>query len=140
MDRHENVLGIKYSAPDLVRIQDYPRAPRRAAPDALIGCDSLILCALQTGASGTVSGPAAVFGKRFSGLYADWRRGDLAAARVAQERIIAADRAMAGIPQIPAIKAMLRMLGVIECDACRKPLRALTAPELKRWSASSTDI
>jgi len=79
MDRHENVLGIKYSAPDLVRIQDYLRAPRRAAPDALIGCDSLILCALQTGASGTVSGPAAVFGKRFSGLYAVggeaiWRR------------------------------------------------------------------
>lgn len=127
-EKYPNLGGIKFSAPDLMRIQDYMRAfPKRL--DVLIGCDSLVLPALSIGASGTVSGPAMVFPHLFVGLYDSFRNGDLEKAKELQEQIVEMDRSLRGIPGIPAIKAMLKIQGIIASDNHRIPLRPLTSEE-----------
>ncbi len=128
MDRHPNILGIKYSFPDLMRIEDYLLAPQRT-PDVLIGCDSLFLQCLATGGVGTVTGPGAIFHERFSRLYRQYLQGDLTGAMKTQTQIVETDRDMASIPGIPGLKALLKLRGVIRCDTCRKPLRALNRDE-----------
>lgn len=122
------IKGIKYSCPNLMRIEDYLRCANRK-PDILIGCDSLFLQCLTCGGVGTVTGPGAVFHKKFVRLYNQYVEGDLKGAQETQAQIVKLDRALAGIPGIPALKAMLKLIGVIETDVCRKPLRALTTAE-----------
>lgn len=130
MQRHANIRGIKFSAPDLMRLEDYLICCGRSV-DALIGCDSLFMQCLVTGGVGTVSGPGMVFAKRFVKLYNQCRAGDYAGARETQFRIVKTDRALSAIPGIPAIKTMLAMQGIIANDTCRKPFRPVTADEKK---------
>lgn len=127
-DRHANIRGMKFSAPDLMRLEDYLLCAGRPL-DVLIGCDSLFLQCLVTGGAGTVSGPAMVFARRFVTLYNQVRAGDIEGARQTQMRIVETDRALARIPGIPAIKAMLVMQGVIANDTCRKPFRPVNEDE-----------
>lgn len=130
LDTFPNVMGIKYSCPDLMRVEDYLLCSRRQ-PDLLIGCDSLFLQCLMTGGVGTVTGPGAIFHERFNRLYRQYQEGDLRGAAETQRRIVETDRKLAGIPGIPALKSMLMMRGVIRHDTCRAPLRKLTREEYK---------
>lgn len=131
IDENPNAMGIKYSNSDISRIQDYLRAPKTRKAEALIGADSLILSALAAGCVGEVSGPACVFPKRYVGVYDAFMKGDMQTALELQNRIVACSRSIKSVPQIPAIKAMLKMQGVIENDACRRPFRPLTCEEYK---------
>lgn len=128
IEKIPNLRGIKFSAPDLMRVEDYMLAAKRNV-DVLIGCDSLYLQCLITGGVGTVSGPAQVFGKRFSTLYRQYCEGDMDGALETQRRIVETDRKLAGISGIPAIKTLLMMQGIIKDDSCRKPLRPLDTAE-----------
>jgi len=128
MKAFPNVAGIKYSSPDLIRIEDYFVQTERR-PDLLIGCDSLFLQCLMTGGVGTVTGPGSIFHERFTRLYRQYREGDYAGAAETQRQIVKTDRDLDGIPGIPALKALLKMRGVIRTDVCRAPLRALTKDE-----------
>lgn len=127
-ERFPNVAGIKYSCPDLMRIQDYLTQTCRT-PDVLIGCDSLFFQCLSAGGVGTVTGPGSVFHERFNRLYRQYLEGDYAGAMETQKQIVKTDRELVGIPGIPALKALLKMRGVIENDTCRGPLRPLTKAE-----------
>lgn len=128
MMEFKNIVGIKYSSSDLIRVQNYLHYTERK-PELLIGCDSLFLQCLATGGVGTVTGPGAIFHERFNRLYRQYREGDLAGAAVTQQQIVKTDRQLEGIPGIPALKAMLKMRGVIQNDTCRGPLRKLTKEE-----------
>ena len=131
VNANPNCMGIKYSNSDISRIQDYLRAPKTRKTDALIGADSLILSALAAGCVGEVSGPACVFPKWYVGAYEAFVKGDTALALEYQNKIVACSRSIKPVPQIPAIKAMLKMQGVIADDTCRRPFRKLTADEYK---------
>lgn len=131
IDIYPNIIGIKYSNGDIKRIQDYMRAPKTRKADVLIGADSLIVSALAAGCVGEVSGPSCVFPVRFSTLYRAWCNGDLELALEMQNKIVNTARMIQSVPQIPAIKAMLKMQGVIEDDTCRRPFRKLTTEELR---------
>jgi len=125
MEKHDNLMGIKFSAPNLLRIQEYLiGAPREA--DVLIGCDRLAACCVTEGGAGWVSGPAAVFADRFSALYDAIKKEDKASAFRIQREITQTCIDMDGIPEIPAIKYMLKKQGIIQNDTCRMPLRKLT--------------
>ena len=123
-----NIKGIKFSKPDLMRLEDYMLQADRC-PDLLIGCDSLFVQCLTVGGVGEVSGPGAVFHERFTRLYRQYCDGDLASA-IKTQQIVKTDRAIAAIPGIPALKSMLKMRGVIKHDTCRAPLRPLSKSEL----------
>ncbi len=123
-----SLLGIKYSAPDLLRVQDYLRLSPRSC-DVLIGCDRLALAHMAVGGSGWVSGPAAAFAELFAALDQAVINSDQAQAMAVIRRIEEISSAIAGIPEIPAIKYLLVQRGIIQCDYCRRPLRPLTAQE-----------
>lgn len=72
---HANVVGIKNSTSDLVRIQEYLRAKPNFS--VLIGSDRLFLPALSVGADGAVSGNANAFPEPFVALYRAFRAGSL---------------------------------------------------------------
>lgn len=139
IDENKNAVGIKYSNSDIARIQDYLRAPKTKKAEALIGADSLIVSALAAGCVGEVSGPACVFPKRYVGCYEAFVRGDLELALELQNRIVACSRSIKPVPQIPAIKAMLKLQGIIENDTCRRPFRPLTLDEYHLLEAALTE-
>ncbi len=124
-----NIVGIKYSFPNLLRLGEY----LKLAPSfsALIGCDRLVLPALALGAAGTVSGPVAVFPRLFTGLWEAYRKNDIPAAREYQLKIFDTDKALAAFPGIPLLKTYLKEIGVIATDLCRTPFRSLTAQEAR---------
>ena len=113
-----NIKGIKFSKPDLMRLEDYMLACDRR-PDLLIGCDSLFVPCLTIGGVGEVSGPGALFCERFTRMYKQYCEGDLEGAMATQKQIVDTDRKLAAIPGIPALKTLLKLRGVIQCDACR---------------------
>lgn len=128
MKAFPNVAGIKYSSSDLMRVEDYFVHNERDF-DLLIGCDSLFLQCLITGGKGTVTGPGSVFHERFTRLYRQYKEGDYEGAVQTQRQIVKTDRQLSGIPGIPALKALLKMRGVIRTDVCRAPLRPLKKDE-----------
>lgn len=128
MATYDNVVGIKYSSPNLMRVEDYLNTDGRV-PQLLIGCDSLFLQCLTTGGVGTVTGPGSIFHERFNRLYRQFREGDFQGAMETQRKIVETDRKLAGIPGIPALKTLLKLRGVIRTDVCRAPHRPLTDAE-----------
>lgn len=128
MEKFPNVVGIKYSSPDLMRVEDYLEIDGRK-PELLIGCDSLFLQCLMAGGVGTVTGPGSIFHERFTRLYRQYQEGDFAGAAKTQKKIVETDRRLAGIPGIPALKTLLKLRGVIRTDVCRGPLRPLRGEE-----------
>lgn len=130
MAAYKNVVGIKYSSSNLIRIEDYLNTDERV-PQLLIGCDSLFLQCLITGGVGTVTGPGCIFYQRFIRLYKQFLEGDFMGAMETQQKIVETDRELEGIPGIPALKTLLMLKGIIRTDTCRAPLRPLTGIEKK---------
>lgn len=128
IETSSNVVGIKYSSPNLMRIEDYFYQSKKTF-DLLIGCDSLFLQCLITGGVGTVTGPGSIFHERFTRLYKQYSEGDFVGATETQNQIVKTDRDLAAIPGIPALKALLKMRGIICYDNCRAPLRPLRKDE-----------
>lgn len=128
METFTNIVGIKYSSPNLMRVEDYFDQGKKDF-DLLIGCDSLFLQCLMTGGVGTVTGPGSIFHERFTRLYRQVQEGDFEGAMQTQKQIVRTDRELAAIPGIPALKALLKMRGIIRYDNCRGPLRPLRKDE-----------
>lgn len=119
----ENIAGIKYSFPDLLRIQDYIRA--KDGFDVLIGCDRLYLPTLALGGVGTVSGPAVIYDKLFSRIYSHMQNNDYVGALEYQKLIEEQDKALAGYQGIPLLKVFLKKKGIIACEKCRVPFKEI---------------
>lgn len=130
MAAYMNIVGIKYSSPNLMRVEDYLNTDGRV-PQLLIGCDSLVLQCLTAGGVGTVTGPGCIFYHRFIRLFKQFHEGDFRGAMETQKKIVETDRRMEGIPGIPALKTLLMLKGVIRTDTCRLPIRPLTGDERK---------
>jgi len=130
--RHPNLYGVKYSYPDILRMEHYVDCCPGRHMSVLVGNDSLATACYMIGGDGWVSGPAAVFPKRHVELYNALKALDMDKVRDIQYRIMRTADAMGDIPEIPAIKYMLVKMGVIENDTCRPPLRPLTDAEKAR--------
>jgi len=81
--RAKNVVGLKYSYPDFLRVKDYLLC-NNGNFDVVVGTDRLFLPALAMGCVGTVSGVSNCGPKPFITVYDEYRKGDLKAARIAQ--------------------------------------------------------
>ena len=129
METYDNLYGIKFSAPNLLRVEDYVHCCAARTADVLIGNDALALCCLTAGGRGYVSGPGAVFPRYYAAVYDAFREDDLPAARAAQEKVLRLMQRMEGVPEIPAIKYMLWRQDVLSTPVCRRPFRPLDAAE-----------
>ena len=130
--RHPNLYGVKYSYPDILRMEHYVDCCPGRHVSVLVGNDSLATACYMIGGDGWVSGPAAVFPKRHVELYNALKALDMDKVRDIQYRIMRTADAMGDIPEIPAIKYMLVKMGVIDNETCRPPLRPLTDAEKAR--------
>jgi dihydrodipicolinate synthase/N-acetylneuraminate lyase len=125
-----NFVGVKYSAPNLIRISEYIKVIPEGG--VLIGCDRLILPALSLGAVGTVSGPVMAFPRLFTGVWECFCKGELVTARKFQALLLELDNALADFPGVPLLKEILKRRGVINCSLSIAPLRQLSNEEYCR--------
>ena len=84
LKRTKNVIGVKYSYPDFLRVKDYLLC-NNGNFSVVVGTDRLFLAGLSMGCDGTVSGCSNAGPGKFVETYEKFRAGDLAGARKAQE-------------------------------------------------------
>lgn len=83
-DACPNVIGVKYSWADCIRLKDYLNI-RDGNFSVLFGPDRLFLPALAMGADGTVSGVSGPMPEHFVEVYRAWKAGDVEKARQEQK-------------------------------------------------------
>jgi dihydrodipicolinate synthase/N-acetylneuraminate lyase len=127
VDAAPNIVGIKSSNVDLLRLQGYIEA---GGEEFLVFCgvDGLMLPALAVGAKAQVSGNSNVFPETFLALYEAFVAGDLERAR-SRQQVINRIRAVFRDGITPAyFKTGLRLRG-IPAGRVRPPMRELTSEE-----------
>lgn len=84
-DRCKNVVGIKYSYPDYLTVNQY-LAIKDYDFSVMVGADRLFLPALAMGCDGVVSGVSCVYPEPFIKIYEAFNHGDIPGARAAQRQ------------------------------------------------------
>jgi 4-hydroxy-tetrahydrodipicolinate synthase len=125
-----NIIGLKHSDDDQIRLQEY----RRAAGEnfcLLSGDDSVALAALALGANGCVTGKSSTFPEMLVAIYHAFQTGDMPKARKLQSNL---NYLLGGLLDIGVgiglayFKSALRYRG-IDVGGLRSPQRALTGEE-----------
>ena len=110
-DRCENVVGIKYSYPDMIRIGEFLQT-RNGNFSVLVGPDKLFFPALCMGCDGTVSGVSGVYPEPFVEVYKAYQAGDMERARKMQSVAVAYVNALRGGSNMAFFKSALKMRGL----------------------------
>lgn len=128
--RAPNVVGIKYSLPDMARTVQYVGVNNNTFSVAQ-GADNLGYPSLVLGCEGFVSGCANVFPKVYADVYAAYKEGDQAKGMAAQKLAFeAADLLCSGTAcGMAYLKAGLRLMG-IDVGHVRRPLLDASEEEL----------
>lgn len=132
--RTENVVGIKYSYPDFVRLQEYSFV-NGGDFSVLTGTDRLLTAALALGCDGTVSGVSGVWPEPFVRAYEAFCMGDLETARTHQSVATAYCVALKGGSNMSYFKEALKMRG-IDVGGMRRPQLDLTASQLSELKSA----
>ncbi|QJD81977.1 dihydrodipicolinate synthase family protein [Cohnella herbarum] len=106
-----NVIGIKYSYPDYLRINDYLTINEEKF-SVLPGADRLFLPALAMGCDGVVSGISGVYPEPFVAVYKAFIDGDLTKARRLQRLAIRFCEALKNGSNMAYFKEALKFRGV----------------------------
>lgn len=119
-----NVVGVKYSYPDMTRVLQYTRV-KGGDFSVVFGADHMFLPALIAGCDGTVSGCSGPFPEPFVDVYREFKAGNMEAAQKAQK--LATDLAwlMKGGSDMSIFKNILTFRGV-RGGHMRKPLLDLS--------------
>ena len=107
-----NIVGIKDSSGDLQNLIEYVRVTPRDKFAVFQGRDTLIVPALQFGAAGAVPGTCNIAPELCVGLYAAFRRGDVAGAQAIQLRLSPLRLGLAIGTAPGPIKAAMNLLGL----------------------------
>lgn len=129
----KNVVGVKYSWPDVRRVNEYLRV-RGGDFSVVPGADDLFLPCLVCGCDGVVSGCSGPFPEAFVDVYKAFKAGDLEAARKAQVHATELVKLMAFGGDMSIFKNILTFRGVTG-GYMHKPLLDLTeeqAADLKK--------
>lgn len=120
----KNVVGVKYSWPDVRRINEYLRI-RDGNFSVVPGADDLFLPCLVCGCDGVVSGCSGPFPEAFVDVYKAFQDGDLQAARRAQVHATRLVQIMKFGSDMSIFKHILTFRG-IPGGHMRRPLLDLT--------------
>jgi 4-hydroxy-tetrahydrodipicolinate synthase len=130
---NDGVLGFKDSSGEPANLPTYKR--HSAGKALYVGNESLLLKALESGWSGTISGVANVIGEWLVRIVADWKtQNESACAKF--EFISTAIDLMRSAPQPLANKHLLSKLGVLDGCSVRLPLTAEVPVDFDRLSAT----
>lgn len=124
-----NVIGVKYSYPDMTRVLKYLRV-NNGNFSVVFGADHMFLPALVAGCDGTVSGCSGPFPEYFVEVYRQFKAGDMQAAKKAQDTANDLVWLMKAGADMSIFKNILTFRGV-RGGHMRKPLLDLTAEKVK---------
>ena len=129
-DRHpDKVFGVKFTTNDLEQFLGYLRILKGVVP-VTIGSDTLILSALELGASGATVGCGNVLPEETCRIYKFFMDNDFEQAKKAQERIDGFTQMLLLGTFPAALKEALRFLG-LDCGDVRPPLVPLDSKQAK---------
>ncbi|AKP75866.1 4-hydroxy-tetrahydrodipicolinate synthase [Priestia megaterium Q3] len=128
-DSCKNVIGIKYSYPDYLRVNDYLNI-NDGNFSVLPGTDRLFLAALAMGCEGVVSGVSGVYPEPFVETYNAFKTNDLEKARKMQKVAIQYCEALLNGSNMSYFKEALKLRG-IDVGGMRSPQIDLTEEEVK---------
>ena len=123
-----NVVGIKYSYPDMPRLMKFMNINDNQF-SVLAGPDDLFFVTLCAGGDGTISGNANVVPEHFVAIYDAFKAGNYTLARELQRKTNKMIDVISGPNNMARYKAALKHRGVIASDQMRSPLRRLDAEE-----------
>ncbi|MBB6454579.1 4-hydroxy-tetrahydrodipicolinate synthase [Salirhabdus euzebyi] len=110
-NRCKNVIGIKYSYPDLLRVNEY-LGINEGQFSVLPGVDKLFLAELAMGCDGVVSGVSCVYPEPFVELYNSFKNNDLESARKFQKLAIDICETLKSGSNMAYFKSALKMRGL----------------------------
>ena len=126
-ERIPNLVGLKFTNPDLIAYQSCQRAGG-GSWDLPWGIDECLLAALAVGARGAVGSGYNFAGPLYRRLLAAFQSGDLAVAREEQYRGVQVVETLARRGYMASAKAVMRRLGV-EVGPVRAPLARLESSQ-----------
>jgi 4-hydroxy-tetrahydrodipicolinate synthase len=128
-NRCKNVIGIKYSYPDMLRTNEY-LAVNDGTFSVSHGTDRLFVAGLAMGCEGTVSGVSCVYPEPFVAIYQAFQENDIEKARKLQRIAIQYCETLKNGSNMSFFKAALKMRG-IDVGGMRAPQLDLTPDEAK---------
>lgn len=125
-----NVVGIKYSYPDMPRLLQFMDV-RGGDFSVLAGPDDLFFALLASGGDGTISGNSNVIPEHYVAIYDAYKAGNFELASKLQAKVNRMIAHISGPNNMSRYKVGLKHRGVIESAQVRRPLREITAEEEK---------
>jgi len=129
-DRCRNVIGIKYSFPDFLRITEYLNI-HGGAFSVMPGADRLFLPLLAMGCDGVVSGVSCVYPEPFVAVYNAYLEKDLDKARKLQKIAVKYCETLKNGTNMSYFKEALKLRG-IEAGHMKAPQLDLPEAEIER--------
>lgn len=125
----KNVVGIKYSYPNMTLLQDFMTIPNF---DVLVGPDHLYQAVMAVGGKGVVSGNAMIVPEHYKAITEAVHKGDLETAIKVQRRTNILNGILCENNNIGCYKVMLKHLGVIATEKMRAPMVEVVGEEAER--------
>jgi len=128
LNKTKNVVGLKFSSADMVRMQEYIKL-KKYGFNVLSGCDQLFYPLLSIGCDGLVSGNANVLPNLYLSIFNNFKKGDQESAK----RLHYYGSEIAKLfkyGNIPSIKAGMKLIG-LDGGYVKKPFKDLTSNELE---------
>ena len=128
-----NIAGIKYSYPNMSRIQEFMTI-RSGSFSVLCGPDELFCAAVLTGGAGTVSGNAQVIPEHYVAIWNALERGDIPTAVSLQRKTNQLNQILSNDHNIARYKAALKYRKILSDASTYAPLEPLSEAESRSMS------
>lgn len=137
-NRCKNVVGVKYSYPDMLRTNEY-LAINDGSFSVMQGADRLLLPALAMGCDGVISGVSCVYPEPFVAVYEAYRAKDLDKARELQRIAIRYCEVLKSGSNMSYFKEALKLRG-IDAGFMRAPQLDLPAEEVRELQRQLSEL
>lgn len=137
-NRCENVVGIKYSYPDFLRVNEYLQI-NDGNFSVLPGADRLFLAALAMGCDGVVSGVSSVYPEPFVSVYKDFEQNDIQNARIKQKIALQYCETLKSGADMSYFKEALKYRG-LNVGTVRKPQLTILPEELEKLKSQLLEL
>lgn len=134
-----NVIGAKYSFPDMTRLQELMTV-KGGDFDVLVGPDHLFEALCAVGGKGVVSGNAMIIPEHYKALWEAIRAKDYDLATKIQRRTNVLNRIMMKVNNIAAYKTLLKYEGIIRTSKVRRPMENLTPVQEEEMIAALKEM
>jgi len=136
--KHKNVVGIKYSYPNVSRIQQFMLI-NNGTFSVLVGPDELFEAVVAVGGDGTVSGNSMIIPEHYLAVWNALQEKDYEAATKLQRRTTMLNGILCAQNNIASYKVMLKEKGIIKTSMMRSPFGQLSPEEEKALTKKLTD-